>query len=224
MERVAEPELMLDVEQACAYASADFAEPHQRYVELLRERLEALPSAGHALDLGCGPGDVTIRLARALPGWTIDALDGSPAMLDLARHAAVASGVGSRIRFLEATLPAAELPQAGYELLASNSLLHHLAEPDSLWSTIVRSAVAGAFVFVMDLVRPRSEAEARVLVDRYAANEAEVLRRDFLNSLRAAYRPSEVRSQLAHARLGHLTVEEVSDRHLVVWGRLNADE
>jgi hypothetical protein len=50
--------------------------------------------------------------------------------------------------------------------------------------------------------------------------EAELMRRDFANSLRAAYRPDEIRNQLVAAGLGSLTLDVVSDRHLIVWGRL----
>jgi hypothetical protein len=79
----------------------------------------------------------------------------------------------------------------------------------------------GAWLFVMDLVRPPSQAQARRLVDLHAAGEAEVLRRDFYNSLLAAYRPEEVSAQLAAADLSSLETEVVSDRHLIVWGRLD---
>jgi trans-aconitate methyltransferase len=224
MERVPEPELMLDETQAVAYASADFAEPHNRCVDLLSKKHPDLPSHGRALDLGCGPGDMTVRLARALPAWTIDALDGSPVMLDLAREAAARNGVQSRLRFSEAVIPHGAPPDTGYDLIFSNSLLHHLEEPRALWSGLIRWGRPGSFVFVADLMRPESEAEARGLVERYASSEPEVLQRDFYNSLRAAYRPEEVRVQLADAGLGHLALEVISDRHFVVWGRLPLDQ
>jgi trans-aconitate methyltransferase len=220
MERIPEPELMLDEAQARAYASADFDAPHRRCIELLLEKHAALPGQGRALDLGCGPGDMTLRLARALPGWDIDALDGSPAMLALARDAAAGAGVGPRLTYREARLPDAEPPRRPYDLLFSNSLLHHLARPDALWSVLRRWGRADAAVFVMDLLRPDSAAAVRELVDRHAAGEPEVVRRDFANSLRAAYRPDEIRAQLDAARLAALTLEVVSDRHLIVWGRL----
>src|SRR5690349_165975 len=37
VQRILEPELMLDPAQAQAYASADFEEPHSRFITLLRE-------------------------------------------------------------------------------------------------------------------------------------------------------------------------------------------
>lgn len=219
MERVPEPELMLDAEQAHAYASADFDAPHRFCIDVLGRRLPDLPARGRALDLGCGPGDVTLRLARALPDWRIDALDGSPAMLDLARVAATKAGIAS-VAFHALVLPHGEPPQPPYELLFSNSLLHHLADPAALWSLLPRWGRPGSSIFVMDLLRPASGVEVRMLVEQYAAAEPEVLRRDFANSLRAAYRPAEVGEQLGRAGLAHLSVEIVTDRHFIVFGRL----
>jgi len=211
---VPEPELMLDPEQARAYAAADFAEPHERFVALLRERLPDLPAAGTALDLGCGPGDPTLRFARAFPGWRVHGLDGSPAMLALAQEAAERAALADRVSFFEARLPDIEPPGPHYDLVFSNSLLHHLPDPALLWDE-VRRWHAG--VFVMDLLRPASVEAARALVERHAAGEPDVLRGDFFHSLRAAYRPDEVRAQLARAGLGGIELAVVSDRHWIAW-------
>ena len=220
MDRVPEPELMDDPAQALAYAGADFAEPHGRFVELVFERLPGLPARGRALDLGCGPGDIALRFLRARPGWNVDAIDGSRAMLDLARSAATSAGLADRVRFVEGVLPGAVPPSIAYELVLSNSLLHHLHEPDVLWQTARRWSRPGTRLFVMDLIRPESPDAATGLIDRYAAGEPAVLRRDFYNSLLAAFTPDEIRNQLERASLGHLSVAAVSDRHAIVWGTL----
>jgi hypothetical protein len=70
----------------------------------------------------------------------------------------------------------------------------------------------------MDLLRPASSAQARRLVDQYAAGEAEILRRDFHNSLLAAFTVDEIRAQLDEADLP-FSVEVVSDRHVAIHGR-----
>jgi ubiquinone/menaquinone biosynthesis C-methylase UbiE len=221
MDRVPEPELMLDAHQAQAYAAADFEAPHARFLDLLQQRLPELPANGNALDLGCGPGDITLRFARAFSGWRLDALDGSPAMLELGRRAALAAGLASRVRFHQVLLPAGSPPRQSYDLLLSNSLLHHLRQPSSLWCGLRRWAHPAARLFVMDLLRPASPARAQELVDRHAAGEAEILRSDFYASLLAAYRPAEVRQQLRESGLDHLAVEVVSDRHWIVWGAVH---
>ena len=223
MDRVPEPELMLGEEQVQAYASADFAEPHSHFIRLLRERLPNLPSSGRALDLGCGPGDISCRFVRSFPDWQVDAVDGSTAVLDLGRRRVTESGLAPQIEFHELFLPVDELPHDDYALIFSNSLLHHLHHPGTLWSTIGRFSQPPTAVFIMDLLRPSTRAEACTLVDEYASDEPEILRTDFFNSLLAAYRTDEVQCQLEKAEFGHLQIEFVSDRHFIVWGRVGND-
>ena len=215
MKRVPEPELMERDEQARAYAFADFEEPHARFIDLLLDRLDDLPKRGVALDLGCGPADVSIRLARALPAWSVDGIDGSAAMLHYGQEAVEAAGLRDRVQLVEARLPLAKPPRESYDLIFSNSLLHHLADPMVLWTAI--SQWPATAVFVMDLLRPLDSAQAQRLVDEHIAGEPEVLQRDFHRSLFAAYTLEEVRTQLVDASLQHLQIEQVSDRHLIAW-------
>jgi hypothetical protein len=72
----------------------------------------------------------------------------------------------------------------------------------------------------MDLFRPASTTAAQAIVDLYAADEPEVLRQDFLASLCAAFEPAEIEAQLRAHGLDGLAVRLVSDRHLLVTGRL----
>jgi ubiquinone/menaquinone biosynthesis C-methylase UbiE len=217
MERRPEPELMLSPDQAAAYAAADFSEPHNHFVELCCQHNPQPDLAGPVLDLGCGPGDVTFRFARAFPLARITAVDGSEAMLAQGRQALEREPTWrSRIQFLRAVLPADPIPQEPYVAIFSNSLLHHLHEPLILWQTVKRCARSGTRVWIMDLRRPVNESQARALTDVYAAGAPEVLERDFHNSLLAAFEPPEVEAQLRQAGLAELQVKVVSDRHLFV--------
>jgi SAM-dependent methyltransferase len=221
MRRRLEPELMDEAEQALAYAEADFSEPNERFLALLAGMGPGDLTGAEALDLGCGPADIVLRFLKAYPRAHCDALDGSAAMLDHARRLlAGLPGIASRCRLLHDVLPSRQLPRAGYDLILSNSLLHHLHDPMVLWRTIRECARPGALVLVMDLMRPPSPTWAEALVATYAADAPEVLRRDFRNSLFAAFEPREVTTQLAEAGMGGLEVRVVSDRHLAVSGRV----
>lgn len=220
MQRIPEPELMDEFEQARAYAEADFAEPNERFVGYFATEIEP-PRAGAVLDLGCGPGDIVLRLARRHPALTVHGLDGSAAMLDFARARLEAEpGLRSRVRFVHGMLPGATLPRTGYDAVISNSLLHHLHDPLVLWRAIREIGAPGAPVLVMDLYRPPSVGAAQEIVEAYAGEEPEVLKRDFFNSLCAAFEPGEVRVQLGACGLDALDVRLASDRHLLVAGRL----
>ena len=221
MKRVPEPELMLTPAQAEAYAAADFTEPHNLFITLLRDKLFGLSQQGMALDLGCGPGDIARRFAQAFPDWKVDGVDGSSAMLERGRKLTQEAGLETRVQLFERYLPTDTLPQTSYDLIFSNSLLHHLADPLVLWNSISQWSRQGTQVFVMDLMRPSSEEGAKEMVLEYAADEPEVLQTDFYNSLLAAYRIEEIEAQLQAARLSQFHVEAVSDRHFIVWGEVS---
>jgi SAM-dependent methyltransferase len=219
MERVTEPELMDDPSQAEAYAAADFAEAHSRVVETFGLVFPGVEIAGAVLDLGCGPGDISFRFAARFPDSAVIGVDGSPAMIRLARQRqAREAALAGRVRFIEGRLPGVSLPAGPYAAIVSNSLLHHLHRPAVLWEAVAAYAGAGTWIYVADLVRPPTSAAAWRLVETYAAGEPEIVRRDFYHSLCAAFEPPEVEAQLTVARLAGLSVVRISDRHLIVYG------
>lgn len=219
MQRVLEPELMDDQEQALAYARADFAEENQGFVDLFRQYFPDMSSEGHVIDLGCGPADIPIRFIKAFPRCRVTGIDGSLAMVLLGEEAVCAAGLAGqialrceRIQSLTLTGPA--------DVGISNSFLHHLPNPLQFWFILKKLLKPGSPVLVMDLLRPESPEKARAIVDRYAASESSILRRDFYNSLLAAFTEDEVVTQLAEMNMTRLLLDVPDDRHWVVGGRV----
>lgn len=216
MDRILEPELMDDDAQVRAYAGADFAEENQGFVDRFREYFPDF-SDGHILDLGCGPGDIPIRVARALPACRVTGVDASVPMVRLAEEAARQAGVSARVTFrCERFQDLAGASRA--DAAISNSLLHHVPNPLQFWHKLRMLVKPGSPVLVMDLLRPDSPETAQAIVDRYAAGEPEVLRRDFYNSLLAAFTEDEIGAQLAQMNLTRLLIDVIDDRHWVAGG------
>jgi len=249
MERIVEPELMDDPLQARAYAEADFDRSDQAFTErflallgqpfpLARPRppapaLVSAPGAG-IVDLGCGPGNISFRLAAALPRARVLGLDGAASMVALAaEHQQRHPGAWPLLCFQQLKLPLIDPAALGgpFAAVVSNSLLHHLHDPQVLWQAVGQLAAPGAMIYIKDLRRPASAAAADALTERHAAGAAAVLRRDFRASLAAAFTAAEVETQLARAAqlwgaVGThgttwpaFTVAEVEDRYLEIHGR-----
>ena len=222
MDRRPEPELMDSEAQTLAYAVADFSEANALFTEAFLERFPDLPEQGALIDLGCGPADICLRLAERLPKWRITGLDAGANMLRRAREAIEDHEAGERIVLELRRLPDPTLDGRRYDAVVSNSLLHHLPDPATLWRTVRQLASPGAPVQVMDLERPASPERAREIVAEYAGDAPQVLREDFLHSLHAAYTREEVRAQLESAGLGGFEVDVPSDRHWIASGTLPA--
>jgi ubiquinone/menaquinone biosynthesis C-methylase UbiE len=212
---------MNEEEQARAYALADFSEPHENFVELFKQSFPGVVVNGDVLDLGCGPADIAIRFAKRFPDCHILAVDGAEMMLKFGQEAIEAAQLSRQITLKKIYLPTDSLPGKTYQAIISNSLLHHLQDPRVLWQTVKQYAQRGTRVFVMDLMRPRSESAAKDLVEEYAGNEPDILKRDFYHSLLAAYTVGEVEEQLEREVLLEFSVKPVSDRHFVVAGTVS---
>lgn len=216
MDRVLEPEVMDEDAQVLAYAQADFAEENQGFVDRFREYFPEF-SEGHILDLGCGPGDIPLRLARALPLCRVTGIDASAPMIRLAEQAVLQAGLSARVTFrCERFQDVAGASQA--DAAVSNSLLHHVPNPLQFWHRLRLLVKPGSPVLVMDLLRPESPEAAQAIVDQYAADEPAVLRRDFYNSLLAAFTEDDIGAQLARMNLTRLLIDVPDDRHWVVGG------
>lgn len=217
MQRVLEPEIMDDPEQALIYAHADFAEENQGFVDRFREYFPEM-ATGQVLDLGCGPADIPIRLVRAVPDLRVTGVDASAPMIEIGLKAVSAAGLADRITLRHSRFQTCATDRA--DAVISNSLLHHVPNPFQFWYAIKKLGKPGAFVLVMDLLRPATPEDAQDTVDRYAAEEPAILRRDFFNSLLAAFTEDEVAAQLAELNLSRLIIDVPDDRHWIVAGRL----
>ena len=203
-----------------AYAQADFADVNQAFVERLLE-LTAHKDVVTAVDLGTGPADIPVRILRARPDWYIVAVDASEPMLHFARKRLLKEGLISSIELVLADAKATGLSSYFFDVVFSNSILHHLTDTDLFWAEVKRLAIPGAIVLLRDLARPATTGDARKIVQQYASGESELLQQEYYRSLLAAYTVEEVRAQLDEAGLQALQVAMVSDRHLDVFGRLD---
>lgn len=219
MDRQPEPEPMDIPEEAAAYAQADFAGVNERFVERLIEQAGAY-HAPLALDLGTGPGDIPRRLLQQRPGWRIVAADLSPAMLQYLRRNA--KNLPGRPALYPLCTDAAKnpFPNDAFDIVFSNSILHHIASVARFWPELKRLTKPGGQLFLRDLARPATPETAAAIVKQYAAAESQLLQKEFYRSLCAAYTPAEIRQQLENAGLHQCRVERVSDRHLDIYGEI----
>jgi len=219
MDRAREPELMIDPAQAMAYEREDLAQVNQGFVDRFRTTFPKMTS-GTIVDLGCGPADIPVRLARTLPECIITAVDGSEPMIALAQQAVKEAGLDQRVRPLCLRLPMLPLALQSYDAVVSNSLVHHIPDPFLFWNEVVRLGRPTGLVLVMDLLRPESPERAQEMVEKYMAHEAPLVKRDFYSALCASFTLREVRAQVRARGLGGLVCEMASDRRWIVWGHL----
>jgi 2-polyprenyl-3-methyl-5-hydroxy-6-metoxy-1,4-benzoquinol methylase len=145
-------------------------------------------------------------------------LDAADRMIAVADERRGAAGIPrERLRYDKALLPLSQVDRPA-DLIVSNSLLHHLHDPQQLWSSLIPLASPHCLVLHRDLRRPDSEASIDRLCQCHVADAPLVLQRDYRASLHASFTLEEVKAQLLHAGLGHLQVAAIEDRYLEVSG------
>lgn len=183
MLRVTEPEIMLDSAQSLAYYNYDRSKTKnlvKNFYQLL------LPSQVNSIvDLGCGPGDLTLDLARLHPEATVVGIDGSDAMLALA-------GVNTNVSFQRLTIGTDAI--GNYDRVVSSMTLHHFHDANVFWNAI--KDIDPKDVFVFDLIRPNSEEELQSYIELNGPYDNIEFQNDFENSLRAAFTFEEISQQL----------------------------
>ena len=210
LERVPEPEVMNESSEVDAYASAaaqSYLEKIDRtfvtHVARLFSRQDPRMLRGVALDVGCGPGQIPIMMAERWPGMRITGVDAAPGMVDQARQAARKAGVGISFRVLrlgphgEARLP---FDDASFDLVTSNSVLHHLADPVAFFDEIARVAKPDGAVLIRDIRRPSALAFP-LHVRWFGRKYSGPMRRLYEASVHAAYMAAELRDLLTESRL-----------------------
>jgi ubiquinone/menaquinone biosynthesis C-methylase UbiE len=219
LERILEPEVMDTEEDAEEYEAI----PNDDVNAAFAAHAVALsPGARDVLDIGTGPGHIAILVAKSHPSVRVTAIDLAESMLVRARRNLARSGVGDRVEVLRRDAKATRFSDASFDLVLSNSLVHHLPEPIAFFRELVRVSRAGAGLLVRDLLRPTSSAALEELVRVYADECSAYQRRLFADSLHASLTVAEVRGLCEEAGLEDVTVSQTSDRHWTLERRRRA--
>lgn len=92
---------------------------------LYRRLVELAPDHRALLDLGCGPGKISRPLATHFDH--VDAVDPSPAMLELGRS--LPGGVAPNVTWIPGRAEEADLPHAPYSLILAAASIHWMDQP-----------------------------------------------------------------------------------------------
>jgi ubiquinone/menaquinone biosynthesis C-methylase UbiE len=131
---------------------------HGPLVERIAADVAAVaPGGARVLEVGCGPGHLSIRLARH--GVEVTGLDLDPAMIARARANADRLGDGDQRRpsLLVGDVAALAFPDRSFDLMVSTLSMHHWADPAAGLAEIGRVLRPGARALVWDFrpgVRP----------------------------------------------------------------------
>ncbi|PMB04238.1 SAM-dependent methyltransferase, partial [Fischerella thermalis CCMEE 5273] len=167
MERVLEPEVMDSLEEAIEYDAMDFTEVNSAFAQ---EAIALGPSEqGVVLDAGTGTGRIPIIMCQIRHKWQVIAIDLAASMLQIAAHHVQEAGLQEQIRLELVDVKHMPYGDRQFDLVVSNSLVHHLPNPLSFFQELKRVLKPNGGIFIRDLFRPRDQATMNALVDSIGA-------------------------------------------------------
>ncbi len=227
LSRILEVEVMDTAAEAADYNAMDHSAVNGLFVGDL---LTALASGGRQppdtneamlkiLDLGTGTALIPIELCRRTTQCRILAVDLAAHMLELARLNVAATGLADRVQLEKIDAKALPFSDGQFDVVMSNSIIHHIPEPMYSLQEAVRVTNSGGVLFFRDLLRPDDEATLSQLVQTYAGNENAHSRQMFDDSLHAALSLDEIRGLVIDLGFPADSVQQTSDRHWTWIGR-----
>jgi ubiquinone/menaquinone biosynthesis C-methylase UbiE len=209
LDRVLEPEVMDNWQEATAYDAMDFSAVNRDFA------LTAIglhPHAVRVLDIGTGTAQIPIILCQEKSCYQVVGVDMAQSMLILGRRNIEAAGLLQQIRLELADGKSLPYPNWDFDVVISNSLVHHLPDPQSFFLEVARLVKPNGAILIRDLLRPDSLAE----IDRIVTEAGDYGPRQnqlFRDSLAAAFTLGEIQDLVSASGMTDYQLSQTSDRH-----------
>ncbi len=186
------------------------------YRRLCAEVLGALADRPRAriLEIGSGPGWISIEIARGLPQAELVGLELSPDMVRVAEANRAAAGV-QNLRFVEGDAAhMTALGDASFDAVISNGSMHHWLDVGAVLDEVARVLRPGGRAFLCDGRRDVGLPGAlffALFSSLFALDRTipwRLMRRYWRTSIQAGYTPRELRQMLERSRLKGWSIAE----------------
>jgi ubiquinone/menaquinone biosynthesis C-methylase UbiE len=210
MDRMLEPEVMDTWLEATAYDAMDFTLVNTAFAA---DAIDLDPNAIKILDAGTGTARIPILMCQQRPQYLITAVDLAQSMLIVGQRNVEAAGLIQRIRLERVDTKKMAYPDLEFDMVISNSLVHHLPDPHSFFREVNRLVRPGGAILIRDLIRPENDVIVNDLVDKIGGNYDPHQQQLFRDSLKAALTLAEVRDAIDLANLQGVTLTQSSELH-----------
>jgi ubiquinone/menaquinone biosynthesis C-methylase UbiE len=213
MNRILEPEVMDTWLEATAYDAMDFESVNTAFAT---DAIDLDPHAIKILDVGTGTARIPILMCQQRPQYLITGVDLAQSMLIIGQRNVEAAGLNQRIRLERVDSKRMPYPDLEFDMIVSNSLVHHIPDPLSFFQEVKRLVRPGGAILIRDLIRPENDAAVNELVAKIGGEYDTHQQQLFRDSLKAALTLIEVQELIDQVGLSQVTLSQSSDLHWTV--------
>jgi ubiquinone/menaquinone biosynthesis C-methylase UbiE len=213
MDRILEPEVMDTWLEATAYDAMDFVTVNTAFAT---DAIAIDPHAIKILDVGTGTARIPILMCQHQPQYLITGVDLAQSMLIIGQRNVAEAGLTQRIRLERVDSKKMPYPDLEFDMLISNSLVHHLPDPLSFFTEIKRLVKPGGAILIRDLIRPENDLIVNELVAKVGGDYDTHQQQLFHDSLKAALTLAEVQALIDRVGLLQVDLTQSSDLHWTI--------
>jgi ubiquinone/menaquinone biosynthesis C-methylase UbiE len=210
MDRILEPEVMDTWLEATAYDAMDFGAVNTLFAT---DAIALDPHAIKILDVGTGTARIPILMCQHQPQYLVTGIDLARSMLIIGQRNVAEAGLTQRIRLERVDSKKMPYPDLEFDMLISNSLVHHLPDPLSFFVEIKRLVRPGGAILIRDLIRPENDMIVNNLVAKIGADYDAHQQQLFHDSLKAALTLAQVQELIDRVGLSQVKLIQSSELH-----------
>ena len=186
-------ELPFDRSSAAAYDRISWVPVFNIEQHLFLRKLDRYHPTGTLLDLGCGPGYLTLAIMHRYPELEITGLDVSPDMIKLAEK----NLPRGKVKLIVGDAAALPMADSSLDFIVSSASIHHFKDAPAAFHETYRVLKPGGRFLMMDLRRDAPQVVYLLarFISLFAPHELKHTR-GVMGSFLTAYTPAEINRML----------------------------
>ena len=162
-------------------------------------KIKKLNPNGILVDVGCGAGNLIVKIAQKMPALSLKGVDISPEILEYAKERAIKNSVENKIEFKIGTVEDLPFPDNSIDIIVSSLSLHHWLSPIDAFNEIKRVLKEDGRLILFDFRRDSRKIYYGFLKFITKVVVPKVLKqvKEPLGSLQSSYTKDEVNNLLS---------------------------
>jgi ubiquinone/menaquinone biosynthesis C-methylase UbiE len=179
----------------------------------LADKTASVVQEGKLLEIGPGPGYISIEIAKLLPKMEVTGLDISDTMIEIAKTNANECGLSERIEFRKGDASNMSFEASSFDFVISSGSLHHWKKPTQIFNEIYRVLKPGCKALIFDL---RKDAPKEKIKEWANIIDSRVMRWGLKHSFGESYTAQQIEKIIKDTLFTDFEIKE-EGINLVIW-------
>lgn len=204
------------IEGYFAVKYAEFAKNTEKMREEYRRsavKIASVVQKGKLLEIGSGPGYLSIEIAKLLPEIEVIGLDISDTMVEIAKKNANEHGLSDRIKFKKGNASKMSFENSSFNFVTSGGSLHHWKKPTLIFNEIYRVLKQDGRALISDLRKNTPKEKIKEWAD---VIDSRIMRWGLKRSFGESYTEERIEEIIKDTKFRDFMVK-VEDINLEIW-------